>query len=79
MTEYYIDITSEVCPLTFVKTKLMIEKMPAGSRGEVLLKGSEPLKNVPRSIIEHGHKVISLEVEPDSDPENGIFRLVFQK
>ena len=60
MAEYFIDITSDVCPLTFVKTKLMLEKMPVGAVATVRLKGAQPLDNVPRSVRAHGHEVLSL-------------------
>ncbi len=60
---YFIDITADVCPLTFVKTKLLLEKMPAGALATVRLKGAQPLDNVPRSVRAHGHEVISLTVE----------------
>lgn len=57
---FFIDITSDVCPLTFVKTKLMLEKMPVGATATVRLKGAQPLDNVPRSVKAHGHEVVSL-------------------
>jgi len=60
---YFIDITADVCPLTFVKTKLLLEKMPAGALATVRLKGAQPLDNVPRSVRAHGHEVVSLGVE----------------
>lgn len=69
-TNHYIDITGEVCPLTFVKTKLIIEKMKPGETLEVRLQGAEPLRNVPRSVTELGHSVISLTVEPSHRAEN---------
>ncbi len=59
----YLDITQEVCPLTFVKTKLLIEQLSPGQTAEIRLKGAEPLENVPRSVREHGHEVLSLEPE----------------
>jgi len=61
--EYFIDITADVCPLTFVKTKLLLEKMPPGALARVRLKGAQPLENVPRSVTAHGHEVVSLEPE----------------
>jgi TusA-related sulfurtransferase len=64
-SDYFIDITADVCPLTFVKTKLLLEKMPVGAIATVRLKGAQPLDNVPRSVKAHGHDVVSLE------PENG--------
>ena len=67
--DFFIDITDQVCPLTFVKTKLLIEKMPAGKIAEVRLKGAEPLENVPRSVEEHGHEIVALH--PESDEGRG--------
>lgn len=67
-TAYFIDITGEVCPLTFVKTKLLLEKMPPGAVATVRLKGAQPLDNVPRSVKAHGHEVLSLAPEGEADP-----------
>lgn len=75
---YYLDITAEVCPLTFVKTKLLIEKMAAGEVAEIRLQGAEPLTNVPRSAAELGHRILSLVPELDQGPE-GIHRLRIRK
>jgi TusA-related sulfurtransferase len=58
-----LDITGDVCPITFVKTKLLLEKTPVGAVVTVRLKGAEPLENVPRSVRAHGHDVISLVAE----------------
>ena len=65
--------------MTFVRTKLMIEKMATGDVGEVRLKGSEPLENVPRSVRDMGHTVISFEAEEGEDPAVGIHRLQILK
>ncbi len=61
MFKHYLDITGDTCPLTFVKTKILIESMAPGELAVVRLKGAEPLGNVPRSVREHGHQVIRLE------------------
>ena len=61
--DYYTDITGDTCPLTFVKTKLLLEKMPPGALATVRLKGAQPLDNVPRSVLAHGHEVVSLAPE----------------
>jgi len=61
MVKHYLDITGDTCPLTFVKTKILIESMAPGELAVVRLKGAEPLGNVPRSVREHGHQVIRLE------------------
>ena len=63
--DYFLDITADVCPMTFVKTKLLIERMSIGEVAEIRLPAGEPLENVPRSVEEHGHVLLSLE--PVSD------------
>lgn len=78
MTDYFIDITNDFCPITFVKTKLMIEKIGRGDRLEVRLKGREPLHNVPRSVRELGHVLLSVTEEPGETDET-IFRLLIEK
>ncbi len=66
--DHDIDITGLICPMTFVRTKLMLEKMAVGDVLKVRLKGKEPLENVPRSARQHGHEILSIEPEsPDSD------------
>ena len=53
-----IDITGEVCPMTFVRTKLQLERMESGEILGVRLNPGEPLNNVPRAAAEHGHEVL---------------------
>jgi TusA-related sulfurtransferase len=77
-TEFFIDITGEVCPMTFVKTKLAMEKRVPGEVLEVRLKGKEPLNNVPRSATDHGHSVLSLKPEDSDQPEDGVHRLLIR-
>jgi len=68
MIDYFLDITADVCPLTFVKTKLLIERMSKGQVAEIRLPIGEPLENVPRSVEEHGHTLLVLEADPgDAD------------
>ena len=62
--DYFLDITADVCPMTFVKTKLLIESMSSGQIAEIRLPTGEPLENVPRSVEEHGHTLIALEPDP---------------
>jgi len=59
--DYFLDITKEKCPMTFVKVKIKLSKMEKGELLEVLLNEGEPLKNVPRSAREQGFTVLSIE------------------
>lgn len=77
--DWFLDITSEICPLTFVKTKLLIERMTPGQVVEVRLKGAEPLENVPRSVRDSGHTVLRLEAENISLGDVSVYRLLIRK
>lgn len=77
--ELFLDISTEVCPLTFVRTKLLIEAMKPGEIAEIRLQGGEPLRNVPRAISHLGHAVVSLVAEPDTLDPLGPHRLRIRK
>ena len=60
-----LDITTEVCPMTFVRTRLALDRMNPGQRLLVKLKGAEPVANVPRTAAEQGHTILAQETGAD--------------
>lgn len=60
-----LDITRELCPMTFVRTRLALDRLASGALLLVRLKGDEPRTNVPRTATQQGHAVISVKDEPD--------------
>jgi len=52
-----LDITDVTCPMTWVKTKLELERMGAGEELEVRCREGEALENVPRQARDAGHEV----------------------
>ncbi len=56
-----IDLRGVLCPINFVKTKLKLEMMENEQVLEVTLDDGEPMRNVPRSIKEEGHKIVKVE------------------
>ncbi|ODS40362.1 MAG: hypothetical protein A7315_08875 [Candidatus Altiarchaeales archaeon WOR_SM1_79] len=60
-----IDIRGEVCPYTFVKSKLAIEEINPGEVLEVVVDHLPAVENVPRSLENEGHEI--LEVSKISD------------
>jgi TusA-related sulfurtransferase len=52
-----LDITGLRCPMTWVKTKLALERLAPGESLEVACPPGEALENVPRSAREAGHEV----------------------
>ena len=55
-----LDITKDVCPMTFVKVKMGLTKIAPSGKLSVLLK-EEALKNVISSLKAEGHKVTRVE------------------
>ena len=55
-----LDITGEVCPMTFVRTKLALEQLAIGEILRIRLRDGEPRHNVPRALRDHGHEIMSL-------------------
>ncbi len=56
-----LDLRGVICPYNFVKTKLKLETMAAGQILAVLLDEGDPIRNVPRSVSDDGHIVLSQE------------------
>ena len=69
-----VDITRDTCPMTFVRTRLALDRMQAGQVLLVRLRGEEPRRNVPRTAAEQGHTVLHIEDGPD-----GVTRLLIRK
>lgn len=76
MADHHLDITGDVCPMTFVKTKLLLERIRPGETIDIRLTGEEPLANVPRSVAEHGHEIIACAPESEG---SAIHRLIVRK
>ncbi|MXP65486.1 sulfurtransferase TusA family protein [Roseomonas sp. M0104] len=60
-----LDITGETCPMTFVRTRLALDRMTEGQVLLVKLRGEEPRQNVPRTATEQGHAVLGQREMPD--------------
>ena len=56
-----LDIRGLVCPYTFVKAKLAVEDMEVGQVLEITLDYPEAASNIPRSMEEHGQKVLRVD------------------
>jgi TusA-related sulfurtransferase len=52
-----LDVSALRCPMTWVRTKLELERLAAGETLEVLVPPGEAETNVPRSAREAGHDV----------------------
>lgn len=59
-----VDVSSDTCPMTFVRTRLQLDRLAAGDILEVRFHGEEPRLNLPRSLTEQGHAVLQLDLDP---------------
>ena len=62
-----INIKGLVCPYTFVKAKLAIESMEVGEVLEILLDYEEASRSIPKSMEDHGQRVLKVEKINDTD------------
>jgi tRNA 2-thiouridine synthesizing protein A len=62
--EAFLDLRGEVCPFTFVRTKLEMEELPVGARLRVAVDNAQAAVNVPRSAAAWGQGVLGV-VEGD--------------
>lgn len=59
-----LDISDETCPMTYVRTRLALDRMSSGQTLLVRLRGAEPLRNVPATATQQGHHVVSIDTDP---------------
>ena len=71
-----LDLRGVMCPLNYVKTKLKLEMMDDGERLEVWLDAGDPIKNVPMSLRNDGHKVIT---EDPLEADEQHFKVLVEK
>jgi tRNA 2-thiouridine synthesizing protein A len=51
--------------MTFVRTRLALDRMRSGETLLVRLRGEEPRLNIPRTAAEQGHAVLLQQEQPD--------------
>lgn len=55
-----INLCGELCPFTFVRTKLALEELPIGARLRVIVDHEPATRNIPRSATEWGQEVLGV-------------------
>lgn len=61
-----LDLRGVICPYNFVKTKLKLETMEEGQILAVILDAGDPIRNVPQSVRNEGHTILSQELVEES-------------
>ncbi|WP_448588356.1 sulfurtransferase TusA family protein [Thermocrinis sp.] len=69
-----LDIRGEVCPFTFVKSKLVLEQMEVGQVLRVILDYPPSVENVPKSMREEGQEVLAV-----NRLEEGVWEILIRK
>lgn len=61
------DLKGEICPYTFVKSKLALEMLDSGQVLQVVVDNDESATNVPKSLTNEGNTVLGCEKLNDTD------------
>jgi tRNA 2-thiouridine synthesizing protein A len=69
-----LDLTNQVCPMTFVRTRLALDGMEPGERLTILLRGEEPQARVPLTVCSLGHLVLAAPCD-----DAGVMHLLVEK
>ncbi len=56
-----VDLKGQVCPYTFVRSKLALEKMNLGQVIELIFDHKPPIETVPKSMETEGQKVLKID------------------
>jgi tRNA 2-thiouridine synthesizing protein A len=62
-----LELKGEVCPYTFVKSKLALEEMESGEVLRVVVDHLPAVTNVPRSLANEGHNVLDVSQINETD------------
>lgn len=69
-----LDLRGEVCPYTFLKTKLALEDLGPGTVLRVVVDNEPSARDVPRSVEGAGHAVLAVE-----SPGAGLWTIVVRR
>jgi tRNA 2-thiouridine synthesizing protein A len=62
-----LDIKGQVCPYTFVRSKLAVEKMMQGEVLEIVTDHEPALRNVTKSMEHEGQTVLRIEQTAENE------------
>ena len=60
-----LDLRGEVCPYTFVRTRLALEELAIGDELILILDHRPAFTNIPQALREDGHAVLAIERSAD--------------
>ncbi len=69
-----LDLRGDICPITFVKSKLALEEMETGALLRVIVDYLPSVKNVPASMENEGHLVLSVR-----ELQEGLWEILVKK
>ena len=56
-----LDLKGEVCPYTFVKTKLQLEEIEIGDELHIIFDHAPAVANVSRSLKNEGYEILGID------------------
>jgi tRNA 2-thiouridine synthesizing protein A len=74
VADKFIDISNEVCPMSFVVTKLALDELGDGQILELVCGAGEPVRSISIQLKDEGHAIVSVKREGEK-----FFRLQIRK
>ena len=68
------DVTKYDCPISFIKAKILLEKLAVGQKAVLRFKGKDTAKILPKTLEEDGYKITNSYFK-----EKEIFEVVVTK
>lgn len=59
--DHSMDLKGVKCPFNYVKAKIKLSEMNIGETLELFLDDGEPIRNVPKSLEQDGHEILTIE------------------
>jgi TusA-related sulfurtransferase len=64
--DHFLDISDEVCPMSFVLTKVALDDLKDGQTLDIICKVGDPIRNISMQLKEEGHLITDVKKQGDT-------------
>jgi TusA-related sulfurtransferase len=64
--DHLLDISEEVCPMSFVLTKVALDDLENGQTLEIVCKSGDPIRNISIQLKDEGHLITDVKKQGDT-------------
>ena len=70
----FFDITKYKCPISFIKAKILLERINPGEKAILRFKGKDTADMLPKTLLEDGYSIKKI-----SSKKSEIYEIIVQK